>query len=453
MHRILSYWACALIGVCWLTSVPIGVHAETYRLAERIEIDTVPSWFPVGFCLLTHGDQQYAAYYNADHQLIVARRSLDQRTWQKVQLPTKVGWDSHNYVTMAVDLNGDLHLAGNMHGVPLIYFRTQTPADITTFQRLPMTGQDEQRCTYPRFLKDPDGRLLFMYRSGSSGNGQRFLNEYDARTKEWQRFLDAPMFDGEGQRNAYPRGPTQGPDGLFHVVWVWRDTPDCATNHYLSYARSRDLKHWENAAGQAVELPFRLAQQAVWVDPIPSGGGIINGCERLAFDAAHRPVIAYHKRDEHGHMQIYVAGFRDGRWQSQAVTDWDKPIPFGGGGAMPFIGIRLSELAFWNDECFYLGYQHRDYGSGRIVLDPATLQPVDRSLSIPAELPRALSRPTIDFPGIRVKTASDSGDGAPTDAKYLLLWETLDANHDRPRQPPLPPASRLHLVELRRADG
>jgi hypothetical protein len=452
MNRIILAWSFVVAWALLLAGAPGGAHAEDEWLVKRIEIDTVPSWFPVGFCLLTQGDQQYVAYYNADHQLMVARRSRDQHAWQKIELPTKVGWDSHNYVTMAVDANGDLHLAGNMHGVPLIYFRTQTPGDITTFERLPMTGQDEHRCTYPRFLQDPDGRLLFMYRSGGSGNGQRFINAYDAQARKWTRFLDTPMFDGGGRCNAYPRGPNLGPDGLFHVVWVWRDTPDCATNHHLSYARSRDLKHWENVAGQAVELPFRSDQDSVWVDPIPAGGGIINGCERLAFDAANRPVIAYHKRDENGHMQIYVAGVQDGRWRPRAVTDWDQPVPFGGRGAMPFIGIRLSGFALWNDDYFCLNYRHRDYGSGRIVLDQATLQPVDRQLQIPAGLPRALSRPTIDFPGIRVKTAPDSGNNADSETDYLLRWETLDANHDRPRQPPLPPASVLHLIELRPTD-
>ena len=463
--------ACALLAF----SRP-GVAADVYRVVDQIEIDTVPSWFPVGFSLLTRGDQQYVAYYNAQHQLVVARRALNQRQWDKAELPTKVGWDSHNYVTMAMDSAGDLHLAGNMHGVPLIYFRAQAPGihdpEPTSpktgqapgihdpepvpfsgrFERLPMTGQDEQRCTYPRFLFDTDGRLLFMYRNGGSGNGRRFVNAYDERSKTWTRFLDTPMFDGENERNAYPQGPTRGPDGLFHMVWVWRDTPDCATNHYLSYARSRDLKHWENVAGQAVPLPFRLAHREVVVDPIPPGGGIINGCERLAFDAANRPVIAYHKSDANGHMQIYVARFEDDRWQIRAVTDWKKSIDFGGGGAMPFIGIRLSALTRWEDDLFTLNYRHRDYGSGRIVLDQATLQPVDRTVNVPAELPRELGRPTIDFPGTEVKTAADVGQAPDADTKYLLRWETLEANRDRPRQPPLPPPSTLRLIELRRGE-
>jgi hypothetical protein len=87
----------------------------------------------------------------------VGVRTLDQRRWQTIKLDSKVGWDSHNGITMAIDGNGDLHISGNMHCVPLIYFRTETPGDITTLQRLPMTGTDEQRCTYPHFLTDASG--------------------------------------------------------------------------------------------------------------------------------------------------------------------------------------------------------------------------------------------------------------------------------------------------------
>ena len=126
---------------------------------------------------------------------------------RKVELPSKVGWDSHNYVTMALDATGNLHVSGNMHCVPLIYFRTSTPDDLATLQRCSMTGQNEQRCTYPRFLTDAGNNLLFTYRDGSSGNGQNFFNRYDPRQRTWEPFLDDPLFDGEHERNAYPSGP------------------------------------------------------------------------------------------------------------------------------------------------------------------------------------------------------------------------------------------------------
>ncbi len=398
--------------------------------------------------MLTEGEDQYVAYYNEQHQMVVAARRLGRREWRTIELPSKIGWDSHNYITMAVDATKCIHLAGNMHNVPLIYFRTTSPGDISTFARQGMTGQDERRCTYPKFVAGADGQLLFTYRSGGSGNGRRYYNAYQVETKEWTRFLDTPLFDGEGQRNAYPLGPIRGPDDLFHLVWVWRDTPDCATNHHLSYARSRNLKDWETAAGIAVALPLTIGQKELCVDPIPPEGGIINGCERLTFDSTKRPIISYHKLDENGHMQIYVTRFEEGQWRGHPITDWKESITFRGRGAMPFIGIRISELRPVEPSLFQINYTHRDHGSGEIVLDEESLRPVQRAGITPPAYPRGLLQPTIDFEGIRVRIADDLGASGPSDQKFILRWETLEAHHDRPRDPPLPPASPLQLITL-----
>ena len=252
----------------------------------------------------------------------------------------------------------------------------------------------------------------------------------------------------KGERNAYPLGPIRGPDGMFHLVWVWRDTPDCATNHHLSYARSRNLKDWETAAGIAVALPLTIGQAELCVDPIPPEGGIINGCERLAFDSTKRPIISYHKLDENGHMQIYVTRFEEGQWRGHPITDWKESITFRGRGAMPFIGIRISELRPVEPSLFQIHYTHRDHGSGEIVLDEETLRPVQRAGITSSVYPRGLLRPTIDFEGIRVRLADDLGASGQSDQKFILRWETLEAHHDRPRDPPLPPASPLQLITL-----
>lgn len=445
-HRLFLTIALLLSAVA-LSSCGISPPKQ-YRIVDSLEIDRVPSWFPVGFCLLTHGQDQYAAYYNEKHDMMVAHRRLGESQWLKVKLPSPIGWDSHNYITMAIDSRGDIHLSGNMHCVPLIYFRTTQPGDITTFEKLAMTGKEEQRCTYPRFMKTSDDTLLFMYRSGGSGNGRRFFNEYDPKTKTWTRLFDSPLFEGEGKRNAYPMGPVQGPRGQFHFVWVWRDTPDCATNHHLSHTCSPDFKSWRTAGGQPLDLPITLGQSQACVDPVPSGGGIINGCERLIFDADNRPIIAYHKRDSDGHMQIYVARFELGQWKPRAVTAWDKEVPFSGRGAMPFIGIKLGKTRLLDSGLLAIDYRHRDYGSGRLLLDASTLEPVEEEVVLPPELPKILSRPTIKFDGIRVKLAQDLGTPADADRRYILQWETLGAHHDRPRQPPLPEPSVLRLVTL-----
>ncbi|MDZ4656224.1 MAG: BNR repeat-containing protein [Bythopirellula sp.] len=427
--------------------------AATYDIVSETAIDTVPAGFPVGFSLLTHNGKHYAAYYNADHVMTLAECAVGGSEWRKKYLPTKIGWDSHNYVTMAMDKAGHLHVAGNMHNVPLVYFRARKPHDNQSLTRSVMVGRNESRCTYPVFFTDADGELLFLYRDGGSGQGSSIVNRYDVATQTWTRFLDEPLFDGEGERNSYPLGPIKGPDGLFHLVWVWRDTPDCATNHHLSYARSRDLKHWETAAGEPLELPLRLGQRETWVDPIPSGGGIINGCQQLTFDDDLRPIISYHKSDDAGNMQVYLARFEQDAWQPHPVTTWDKPVHFEGFGSMPFIGIKISSLRPLGAKHWILDYRHRDYGRGSIVVDKEFLQPTTDHPQIESQYPQELLDSDSDWPGIEVRLAQDETVVPNTDKKYVLRWETLGTNHDRPRELPLPPASRLQLIELERASS
>jgi hypothetical protein len=434
-------------------NAPAAPLKPRWKVVERSDVGQVPSAFPVGFSLLTHGSRQYAAFYDAAHQMTVATRELGGTTWQTHKLPTKVGWDSHNYVTMAMDSAGDLHLSGNMHCVPLIYFRTEQAGDITSLKRLPMTGREESRCTYPNFFRDAGGRLLFQYRDGGSGNGSQLYNVYDATTKTWSRLLQTPLFDGEGQRNAYVHGPVAGPDRFFHVVWVWRETPDCATNHDLSYARSRDLIHWETAAGVAVKLPLKLTTPGLIVDPVPVGGGIINGCQKLVFDAKHRPLIAYHKNDADGNMQLYAARFEDGKWNRQVLTTWQQPVKFSGGGTMPFIGISLAAPQPFGDKGWTLRYRHRDYGSGLLGFRDDTLRPVKTTPALNRpEYPAEVHRSEIAFDQIGVQQAGDLGDSGDPKVRYVMVWETLPSNHDRPRAAPLPPPATLRVFKLVRDD-
>ncbi|MBT7068107.1 MAG: hypothetical protein HN919_17550 [Verrucomicrobia bacterium] len=149
-------------------------------------------------------------------------------------------------------------------------------------------------------------------------------NAYDLKTKIWTRLLDTPLTDGQGKMNAYMQGPLRGPDGFFHMIWVWRDTPDCATNHDLSYARSKDLIHWESAFGDKVNLRLTISEKALWIDPIPSGGGIINGGAKLCCDSDTRPIVNDHKSDKDGHMQVYAARPENNKWVRHQLTDWDK---------------------------------------------------------------------------------------------------------------------------------
>jgi hypothetical protein len=241
-------------------------------------IDVAPVWagHPVGFYSLASSNRQFVAFYDAERQMTVASRDLASTNWTFVRLPEKIGWDSHNYITMAVDRSGRLHLSGNMHVSPLVYFRAGQPVDAASLTRSPMTGVEEMRTTYPRFFAGPQAALIFTYRMGSSGKGDQIYSVYDVESQRWRRLLDQPLVIGEGKRSAYLNGPTRGPDGYFHLCWIWRGTPDCATSHYICYARSRDLLKWETSGGKPLVLPITFESCEV-VDPVPPHGGAING--------------------------------------------------------------------------------------------------------------------------------------------------------------------------------
>ncbi|MBW8017559.1 MAG: hypothetical protein FVQ82_15380 [Planctomycetes bacterium] len=449
--RFLQFLLLLFVVLCCASNVCFS--AETFKAApfvveEVLDVGKVPSGFPVGFCLLTSSERQYVAYYDQDHRMTIATRRVDSKKWQYQVLETKVGWDSHNYITMAVDRDGHLHISGNMHCVKLIYFRTQKPGDITTLKRYAMTGKAEARATYPKFLTDLQGELVFNYRDGGSGNGRRIYNKYDRKTRSWSRLLDKPLFDGQGKRNAYPMGPVRGSDGLFHVVWVWRDTPDCATNHNLSYAKSKDMLHWQTALGGKIQLPMTLGNKSLIVDPIESGGGIINGCHRLFFDTDNRPVITYHKSDANGNMQIYAARFEEGAWAVRQLTEWSKPVKFSGRGSMGFIGIKISGLTRVKPGILTMTYRHRDYGNGRLVIDEKTLRPIDKKITVGKEYPKEMSKRQIDFEGIEIRRKADIGSSGQEGVRYILQWETLGRNRDRRRKSVLPKPSMLRLYKL-----
>ncbi|HEX8521311.1 MAG TPA: BNR repeat-containing protein [Tepidisphaeraceae bacterium] len=421
-----------------------GVRASEPRVAEVVEVDRVWSGHSVGFALLTQVKTQYVAYFDAERRMIVASRELGKREWVKKDLGQKIGWDSHNYITMAIDDAGQLHVSGNMHANPMLYFVTTEPGDVTSLTRVEkLVGSEETRCTYPVFMKGASGQFIFTYRSGGSGNGNQIYNIYDSKTKIWRRLTDAPLTDGQGKMNAYFGGPTKGPDGFFHLCWVWRDTGDCATNHDLSYARSKDLVHWENGQGEPLSLPIKLGDDVI-VDPVPAGGGIINGNTKIGFDRQKRVIVSYHKFDPSGNTQLYNARLENGAWKIYQASDWDYRWAFSGGGSIVF-EVRVGNVSVARGGTLVQTYQHAKLGSGAWKLDEATLRPIG-TFQPERDRPRELDRVESDFPGMSVRWAGDSG--KTSGARHFLRWETLGPNRDRPRSGDLPEPSVLRVYRI-----
>lgn len=429
-----------------------GQHASSSTTANADlragihELNVAPVWsgHPVGFCLMTRGDQQYVAYYAADRKLTVAQRTLGQKDWHFTVLPTAVGWDSHNYITMAYDREGYLHLSGNMHAVPLVYFRSTRPGDASSLERVPsMTGEHEARVTYPVFSYSPAGDLLYEYRSGVSGSGNTFTNRYDEKTKAWRPLTDQPLFDGENKRNAYPIHMVLGPDKWYHQVWVWREAPSAAdTNHDLSYARSRDLIHWETAGGVPLKLPLTLETPGLILDAAQIKGGLINGSQGVGFDAQGKLVISFIKYDAKGKTQLYFARWQKGGWKTQQASNWDYRWDFGGGGSIP-MEVMPGPLEASNGR-LSIFVHHAVYGDGSWQVDPKTMQLIGKPKpGAAAEKPAPEDGPS---GGLAPRFAADQGAAGASGATYTLTWNTLGSNRDGPRKEGAPPPSMLCLL-------
>ena len=416
------------------------------KVTESLKIADVWAGHPVGFALLTHGNQQFVAFYDAERHMTVAQRTLGKKAWTFTRLPSQVGWDSHNYVTLAVDGEGFLHLSGNMHAVPLLYFRSTKPLDASSLVQVrAMTAQKETRVTYPLFFRGAKQELIFTYRDGGSGNGDQLYNTYDLKAKTWKRLTEQVLTDGEGQRNAYPTLPQLGPDGYFHLIWIWRETPDAATNHHPSYARSRDLVHWEDSAGKPLTLPIVLKTGDV-VDPIPEHGGAINGQVKLGFDSQKRPVVSYTKYDKNGKSQLYCSRREKSGWKVYQVSNWDWRWEFDGRGTIA-VEINVGAVESAGPGQLKLVFRTKGHGSGVLVLDEKTLKVVE-TLPPPEGYPKSLRPVRSKFPEMQVKSVSDLRKPSPAEGRYILRWETLGPNRDKPRTGPLPSPSELWLYRL-----
>lgn len=436
------------LGLCWLSLVLAGwtePSMDSYEIVSVSDVSPVWSGHAVSFSMLRHADYVIIGFYDAERNMTIGLRKDGTADWKLTRLASKIGWDSHNYIAIAVDDNEDIHVSGNMHVNPLVYFRTKRPLDIDSFERVPaMTGEREIRMTYPGFFRGPKNEFIFSYRDGGSGNGDTLLNVYEHGSRTWRRLMDQPLFAGNGQMNAYAAGPLKGPDGRFYAAWVWRNTSACETNHDLSYGVTQDLVHWETSTGSLVRLPITVATGEI-VDPIPVRGGLTNS-QALGFDSKGRPVISYQKYDARGKSQIFNARLEQQGWNIRQSSEWDYRWEFSGSGTVvPLVHAGAVSRGKPGELKQTIKYPGHD---GTWVLDENTLKLV-RPIPGEAPLPKEVTNVTSPFPGMQSHTVRCAG--PDTSTVLVMRWETLASNRDKPRKPPLPAPSMLKIYTLRQS--
>lgn len=424
--------------------VPDGVSAPpTYRYVSTTQVGTTWAGQPVGQGILAAGNTQYVAYYDATRRLVVKSR-VGAGAWVTKVLDTSVGWDSHNYVTMELDSEGNLHVAGNMHVSNLNYYITSSPGNVASLARVPTLANSklETAVTYPQFLKSASGELFFKFRYGGSGNGSDYVYRFVTAIRSWQIVSSGALLDGQGQSSAYSRAPIAGPDGYFHMVWMWRDTTDVSTNHSLSYAKTRDFVHWQNAAGANLNLPL-TQQSPTIVDPATVGSGLSNPIVRMGFDSAKRPVISYTRYDAARGNQLFLARADNlGTWYRAQITHWNGVFPISGTGSIHFpFSVGAAEPAAKST----LQLSYSCFGQGRtIVLDESSLGVKSDTPSVSPLVGKPVLPVLRNDPQLVTNTASVKAGKS----LYILRWRSMPLNNDKPRAV-IPPGERLLILEYK----
>lgn len=321
----------------------------------------------------SHGDTQYTAYYDDSAHVVLARRQIGSATWtiERTAFTNDVT-DAHNAISIAVDGAGVLHVAWAEHNKGLHYARALRAGSLTLGAPERMTGVREERVTYPQFYSLAGGDLLFVYRDGQSGSGDVLLNRYDVRSRRW-RVSHHPLIAGESQRNAYVNQLAIDARGGWHVSWVWRESPDVASNHDVMYASSPDEgRSWRTSSGARYALPITASTAEIaW--RVPQGSELINQTSMMVDDDG-LPVIATYWRASGSDVPQLRLVWHDGtRWRMSEVGQRREPFRLRGGGTKR-IPLSRPQVLAGRDGAVYVVYRDEERGGGITVArsgDPA----------------------------------------------------------------------------------
>lgn len=313
--------------------------------------------------LVTNGNTQYIAFYDKDKFVMVGKRTLPSGKWQLQRTSfTGNANDAHNVISIMTDGDGFLHMAWDHHNNKLHYAKSVAPGSLEFAVQNGMTGMHEDKVSYPEFYRLQNGDLLFFYRDGGSGNGNLLINTYSVKDKQWKN-LQQNLIDGEGQRNAYWQACTDE-QGSIHISWVWRESPDVASNHDLCYAVSKDGGvTWQKSNGETYQLPITAATAEV-VSLIPQKNELINQTSMVA-DKSGNPYIASYWREANDSVPQYHVVFKtNGAWKTNALSFRKTPFSLSGAGTKRIPIARPQIIAWQNSKQFSAALLFRDEERG-----------------------------------------------------------------------------------------
>lgn len=436
------------------------------EILEVIEVAPIWAVHPPGAPnLITRDGFQYILYYGGDGYLAVAQRKLPSKDWKFHTFPVRTGWATtgHGQITMAIDRDGYLHISayrralaeGPPNPYNIIYYRSNTPHSVDAFERLYMTTPT-QRYDYPQFITNGKD-IYFQYRDGGSGGGNYTYYAYNPDEKSWRILSGRSFLHGRGRMSPYAH-LNIGPDGFWHLRWVWRGDPANHSNHSASYARSKDLENWETAGGEPIELPMTNVTEGVVIDPATKPRSGISNMHQggLGFDSKMRPILSYHKfTDEEEYKdrtsQMFNARWEDGKWNIVQATDWTFKWRYYGPGTHSRIMDEGRVAVGDKPGTLIYHVRSRAHGQQIITLDEETLAPLEtRDIEDPLWRD-VLRQPESPFKAraMQVILVDDMGEPEEEGVRYVYRWERGGNNRDREVRKPWPEPTMLRVYKVK----
>lgn len=318
--------------------------------------------------VFSYQGRQYTAFYVDNNILRLIKRDLKTNKFEQYDLLGEYNLkDAHNTISLGIDREGYLHMSYDHHGNRLNYRRSQQAHSIQDWSdRLPMTGIDEERVTYPAFILPTQYTpLLMLYRDGNWKQGTAYLKYFDESLRQWFDYPNSILSGAEQKpwtSNAYWNHPTMDEHGVLHISYTWRtdyfSAEQLISNVNIDYAKSYDGGfNWFTSKDQPYKLPITPTNtETVW--PISPGSNHINQTS-MALDSKGHPHIVFYANDLDGIPQYQHLWYDGQQWKQSYVTQRNQSFTLNGGGTLD-IPISRPEIIIDSNDTVYIIYRSEE---------------------------------------------------------------------------------------------
>ena len=178
-------------------------------------------------------NKEYVARYrNSDGQMVISDSPAGSGVWTDhiATTPVPAILDEHLVISIVTDGAGCVIVAWGMHSTPQNVWVGTTPGDCTVtaagVQASPLVaGQAtaEAAATYPVLRRLSVGDIIYLWRTGASGNGNQCVYRWNYVARTWVA-VNMALMNGQSTRSAYLNTVWIDVCDRISMAWQWRDS-------------------------------------------------------------------------------------------------------------------------------------------------------------------------------------------------------------------------------------